>query len=374
MIKRIRIQNFRSLVDVDVELDDLTVLIGRSGTGKSNFVHAIRFLRDCLNSRSADFGCFGGFEKVCHPKHRTEPLRYSVTFSISGLDAEFNYVLAMHQNGVIQEESFSAGDRVLFHHKDQKWVFAPKVIPEPPPGRIVLGAVPGLQESTNAYVAIRSGTGFYDFPGNVLQGAGKENNLAERGLVSHGDNYLVVADRMVNDLSQLTSWKKISRAIRAVNRAVVGLTLDMPKAERIDADILLNGNIFPLDIRQESEGFRRFLAHLLALYQTPPKQTLLFEHPERGLHPGALEALFEEFAACPRDGRGQVILTTHSPQLLEYFKPESIRVVDIELQQTRIDRLAPEQADALRDALVRPGELLTVDPARLPGQLSEVPG
>jgi predicted ATPase len=113
---------------------------------------------------------------------------------------------------------------------------------------------------------------------------------------------------------------------------------------------------------------------LLALYQTPPKQTLLFEHPEMGLHPGALESLFEEFVACPRDGRGQVILTTHSPQLLDYFKPTSIRVVDIIDFESRIGPLAPEQAGDLKDALLRPDDLLTVDPARLPGQLAEVPG
>jgi predicted ATPase len=92
------------------------------------------------------------------------------------------------------------------------------------------------------------------------------------------------------------------------------------------------------------------------------------------LHPGALEALAEEFKDCPTEGRGQVILTTHSPQLLDYFPVESIRVVDMDHLQTRIDRLAPEQLASVKQHLLLPGELLTVDPARLPGQLNEVPG
>lgn len=54
MIDRTRIQNFRSLIDVDVNLEPLTVLIGRSGTGKSNFVAAIRTLRDMLLNRQVD--------------------------------------------------------------------------------------------------------------------------------------------------------------------------------------------------------------------------------------------------------------------------------------------------------------------------------
>ncbi|MBV9125520.1 MAG: ATP-binding protein, partial [Planctomycetes bacterium] len=92
-----------------------------------------------------------------------------------------------------------------------------------------------------------------------------------------------------------------------------------------------------------------------------------------GLHPGALESLAFEFKTCPEDRRGQVILTTHSPQLLDYFPPEALRVVDIDQGQTRIDRVAPEQMESLRERLLQPGELLTVDPARLPGQLAEVP-
>jgi len=48
MIHRIRIQNYKSIRDVTVELSPVTVLIGRSGTGKTNFCEAIRLLRDLL--------------------------------------------------------------------------------------------------------------------------------------------------------------------------------------------------------------------------------------------------------------------------------------------------------------------------------------
>lgn len=51
MIHRFQVQNFKSIIDVDVELADVTVLVGKSGTGKSNFVEAIRTLRDILSSQ-----------------------------------------------------------------------------------------------------------------------------------------------------------------------------------------------------------------------------------------------------------------------------------------------------------------------------------
>ncbi len=44
MIHRFRVQNFKSLIDVSVDLEPMTVLVGKSGTGKSNFVEAIQTL------------------------------------------------------------------------------------------------------------------------------------------------------------------------------------------------------------------------------------------------------------------------------------------------------------------------------------------
>jgi AAA15 family ATPase/GTPase len=50
MIHRFRVRNFKSIVDVEVDLSPVTVLVGRSGTVKSNFVQALRFLREVLSS------------------------------------------------------------------------------------------------------------------------------------------------------------------------------------------------------------------------------------------------------------------------------------------------------------------------------------
>lgn len=119
-----------------------------------------------------------------------------------------------------------------------------------------------------------------------------------------------------------------------------------------------------MELSQESDGFRRFYAHLLALYQLPPKQTLVFEEPENGIYPGALSLLADEFKAAPDDNRGQVLLTTHNPALLDHFSDEQIRVVELVELETRIGLLALEQKEAIQEELLHAGELLTVDPAR----------
>src|SRR5437868_10245717 len=96
MIKRIRIQNFRSLVDVTVDLDPLTILIGRSGTGKSNFIESIRFLRNSLNVRQVNANALGGVHRVLHVDHLDKPLDYNVRFSIPGIGEAFEYGLRVN--------------------------------------------------------------------------------------------------------------------------------------------------------------------------------------------------------------------------------------------------------------------------------------
>ncbi len=155
-------------------------------------------------------------------------------------------------------------------------------------------------------------------------------------------------------------------ALQRVNPSVSAVELnDIRQPSHVVVGHKFNGKTLPLQLSQESDGFRRFYAHLLGLYQQPPKQTLIFEHPEDGIHPGALSLLAEEFKAAPQDGRGQVILTTHSPKLLDYFDAEQIRVVELDGFATRIGPVSNEQREAIHDRLIDPGELLTVDPARI---------
>ena len=114
-----------------------------------------------------------------------------------------------------------------------------------------------------------------------------------------------------------------------MNPSVTSVELDdILKPKDVVVGHKFNGKTLALSLSQESDGFRRFYAHLLAKYQQPPKETLIFEHPEIRLLPGDLSLLADEFNAAPEQGQGQVILTTHSPQLLDHFDVSHIRVVD----------------------------------------------
>ena len=387
MIRRIRIQNFRSLIDVDVELEPLTVLIGRSGTGKSNFVGAIRFLRDYLLSRGRK-----GTDGIAPLLGDKGPISLSVD---TQLEKPYQYEVAFKpsphdpQHLVVVHERLTSGETDLFHQAGSKWILAPSANPFPAAGGVALGSITGIRDATIVFNALSRGIGCYDLPGDVLQMTrertpqypigslvrlGNGKTLVETaGFSDIGGNYLSVSGGILDDWTKLKDWTSLTRTMGLINPSVESIDLQSPDRNRIQVGYRAMDKIHLMDVASESEGFRKYLATLFALYQVPTKQTVIFEHPENSIHPGALETLSNEFKRHVEQGRGQVILTTHSPQLLDHFEPELIRVVDIDNGHTRIGPLAPEQIEAIREHLLKPGELLTVDPARLAGQLAEVP-
>src|SRR5579875_1796492 len=47
-LRRVCIRGYKSLASCDVMLEPLTILVGRNASGKSNFLDALAFLRDCV--------------------------------------------------------------------------------------------------------------------------------------------------------------------------------------------------------------------------------------------------------------------------------------------------------------------------------------
>src|SRR5213592_2989233 len=49
-LRRVRIRGYKSIAFCDVTLQPLTILVGRNGAGKSNFLDALAFLRDVMET------------------------------------------------------------------------------------------------------------------------------------------------------------------------------------------------------------------------------------------------------------------------------------------------------------------------------------
>ena len=91
MIRRIKICDFKSIREVELELDPVTVLVGRSGTGKSNLVQAIRFLRNYLLNPQEAINYEFGWQRIAPAGEKSSKTSIEVSFSVPGEDWEYDY-------------------------------------------------------------------------------------------------------------------------------------------------------------------------------------------------------------------------------------------------------------------------------------------
>jgi predicted ATPase len=94
-----------------------------------------------------------------------------------------------------------------------------------------------------------------------------------------------------------------------------------------------------------SDGTLRFLFLLAVLANPTPPPLIAIDEPETGLHPSMLPIVAEYARDAAR--RTQVILTTHSPELLDAFgdQPPTTTVVEWQHGETVLRVLAGERLD-----------------------------
>ena len=113
------------------------------------------------------------------------------------------------------------------------------------------------------------------------------------------------------------------------------------------------------DLSQESDGTIRLLAMLTGLFQDPAPSLLGLEEPELAIHPGAMAVLADTMKEAAL--RGEVLVATHSPDLINLLPIESIRAVTAENGSTEVGRVAEHQMKSVRDKLFLPGELHSME-------------
>jgi hypothetical protein len=123
----------------------VTVLVGRSGTGKSNLVQAIRFLRNFLLNPGEAINYEFGWEGIIPAGQKGAKTSLEVSFTVPGEGREYNYQIgfarAGNANPTLHVESLALGNDTLFSRfrnatspAQWNWKVAPKVEPMPLPG------------------------------------------------------------------------------------------------------------------------------------------------------------------------------------------------------------------------------------------------
>ena len=78
----------------------------------------------------------------------------------------------------------------------------------------------------------------------------------------------------------------------------------------------------PIPLERASDGTLRLVAYYILLNEPELPPLIAIEEPERNLHPGALTDITTVLEQISE--HSQVIITTHSSQLLDAFNPEHL--------------------------------------------------
>jgi predicted ATPase len=122
---------------------------------------------------------------------------------------------------------------------------------------------------------------------------------------------------------------------QSLEKILTTLSQKIPRLERIDAEMMQDGRLLlqvkdapferPILAKFASDGTLKMLAYLTVLYDPDPPQLIGIEEPENQLHPRLLPELAGECRAA--SARSQLMVTTHSPFLIDALKPEEVWVL-----------------------------------------------
>jgi hypothetical protein len=90
-------QNYRSLADVDIELDALNIFVGANGAGKSNIIDVLKFVRDSV---------VHGLDAVVLARHGMSAIR---RWSSKGAPYDVSIQLSMQNDLWLGEYGFTLG-------------------------------------------------------------------------------------------------------------------------------------------------------------------------------------------------------------------------------------------------------------------------
>jgi hypothetical protein len=114
---------------------------------------------------------------------------------------------------------------------------------------------------------------------------------------------------------------------------------------------------------QASEGLLLVLAYLTLLHLPRPPRVLLIEEPENGIHPQRLQQVIEILRDLIKSQtRMQVLLTTHSPYMLDLLTPDEVTLCQKEPDgSVSVHRLSESKSVREQLDLFSLGEIWTAE-------------
>jgi predicted ATPase len=380
IVTELILKRFRSIPSERIEFDNPTFLVGQNGSGKSNVADAFSFLADAMMlPLQAVFDKRGGISVV---RNRSSGQSYppnlglGVIFGpLNGETAGARYafeVRALPNYGfqVVREQcriTSSNGTRTWFNRAKDKFTSnVAGLEPALEPSALGLPVIGGDARFA-AVLRILSGMRVYSIePAKLRDMQDPDSGVSLRSDGSNAASVLQEIER---------------QSPEDVERICEILATIVPKTIRVTAK--KHGNKVSLEFTQAwdtkkrlkfeafnmSDGTLRALGLLTAAYQRPSPTVLVVEEPEATIHPGALGAILDLLRHASR--QMQVVVTTHSPELLDakWIEDRHLRIVMWQEGATHVSHVAESSRKALQQHLMGAGELLRSNALHAPTDL-----
>jgi predicted ATPase len=338
-ITRLLLKNWRTFTHVDVPLRPVTYILGANATGKSNFLDALRFLRDVSDPQGGGLqkavSRRGGMKKIrcLHARGETD-VRIEVSFSDSPDDAEpeWHYALAFNSEPkgahrvLIKEEIVKHKGRVLLERPTDEDKADDERLTETD-----LENVKSNKEFRDLVDFFKGALYLHLVPQLLKFGSEISGNVLENDPFGQGF------------LSRLAKTPEKTRDSR-LNKIQEALQKAIPQFEELqfDKDTLGKPHLKARYIHhrphgawqnedQFSDGTLRLISLLWSLLERP--SLLLLEEPELSLNDAIVEQIpyaIHTLHKSKSKRTSQVLITTHSEALLRNkgIDPQSILILE----------------------------------------------
>lgn len=312
-IRKITLKNWKNFAQVEAEIRDRVFLVGPNASGKSNFLDAFRFLRD-LASTGGGFqeavGRRGGVTAIrCLAARRYPDVAVAVTVEDESI--QWDYELSFYQDNrgrpvVRRERVLRAGESL---------VERPTGEDQNDPTRLTQTYL----EQVNVNRPFRALASFFTsirYLHIVPQLVREPDRSVGRANDPFGGDFLDQVAK-TQERTQKARLRRIQEALRVA----------VPQLQEVELYRDARGTPHlrgkyqhwrPQGAWQTEEQFSDGTLRLMGLlWVTMDREgPLLLEEPELSLHPGIVRVLPQMLARVQRRTGRQILLSTHSPELL----------------------------------------------------------
>jgi predicted ATPase len=362
-LQNIKVKNYRCLREITVPTQDINVLFGPNGIGKTTFLDALWFIRDCAirgtdQAASDRHHGIGLLWDGAAPEDRIEITletslgEYTVSFGYSSgrIEPFVGELFRSKLRPEILVDRKIGSEMAAFYHESMKQTVSVK-LREPEKlafTNYILFCNPS-EETSELDDILRA---IHLFSSRSV------DLFRLRRLGSESSQHTFLYDRWQNlwsALRNLHDRKALDNRYDTIMdfmrkgfpESFKELVFEQIGADRVSACFIENNRRQPIQASGVSDGHLQLLGLLAVLFGDSARRcnVHLFDEPETSLHPHAIAVFAEAVKLAASAFSRQVFISTHSPVLLSQFNVDEILVFEPgKERETQVVRLAEKAA------------------------------